>query len=546
MLRQHAAPSRNAPCPCGSGKRFKHCHGAFGRKERSRTEVESNIDEKKIRELLRAHEAREMLRKRHQGHGRPLISLETNGYRFVAVGKRLAYSKNWSFFTEFLVDNLKEVLGREWGAAASKQMPDFPIFRWMSRFREAQLSNRADNRLPSIGFVRALHRLAYALYLIEHNDAPSRTLLKRLKHPNTFDAHCYEALVAAAFALAGAKIRGAEDQPGSSPKPEFTAVFNDGKQYSVEAKRKASWRTRFCRSDEAFEKELGGWIRDKLYAASKKRLVNPAYWFELGIGEKLTHDDIEYLRDRIAHAIKDAEEITVDGQPAAPAYVVVTNNPEFANDEAVSDGFHLLQGFRMEDFRPVVVDIETAMNWHDKHRAVRRVLECIEEVQQLPASFTGIPNELLDEMGNPVAVAKIGDRMAYPSPDGSEVTGVIADILPAGDIAWVVVSNAADDTSHIVTMPLTEQEAAAAAKFGPMIFGKPQSGPHKNITDPFEFYDRMLEVYSDFPRESLLNQVRGHRHFEEFDKLSTADLRVRVAREITKSMDFQSKSKLGA
>ncbi|MNU11780.1 hypothetical protein D3C72_2599030 [compost metagenome] len=21
--------SRNAPCPCGSGKKFKHCHGAF-------------------------------------------------------------------------------------------------------------------------------------------------------------------------------------------------------------------------------------------------------------------------------------------------------------------------------------------------------------------------------------------------------------------------------------------------------------------------------------------------------------------------------------
>ena len=22
-------PSRNAPCPCGSGKKFKHCHGAL-------------------------------------------------------------------------------------------------------------------------------------------------------------------------------------------------------------------------------------------------------------------------------------------------------------------------------------------------------------------------------------------------------------------------------------------------------------------------------------------------------------------------------------
>ena len=21
--------SRNAPCPCGSGKKFKHCHGSF-------------------------------------------------------------------------------------------------------------------------------------------------------------------------------------------------------------------------------------------------------------------------------------------------------------------------------------------------------------------------------------------------------------------------------------------------------------------------------------------------------------------------------------
>jgi hypothetical protein len=27
---EHAAPfGRNAPCPCGSGKRFKHCHGAL-------------------------------------------------------------------------------------------------------------------------------------------------------------------------------------------------------------------------------------------------------------------------------------------------------------------------------------------------------------------------------------------------------------------------------------------------------------------------------------------------------------------------------------
>jgi preprotein translocase subunit SecA len=25
----HLGVSRNAPCPCGSGKRYKHCHGAL-------------------------------------------------------------------------------------------------------------------------------------------------------------------------------------------------------------------------------------------------------------------------------------------------------------------------------------------------------------------------------------------------------------------------------------------------------------------------------------------------------------------------------------
>ena len=28
--RQPPSPARNAPCPCGSGKRFKHCHGQRG------------------------------------------------------------------------------------------------------------------------------------------------------------------------------------------------------------------------------------------------------------------------------------------------------------------------------------------------------------------------------------------------------------------------------------------------------------------------------------------------------------------------------------
>ncbi|HYS89690.1 MAG TPA: SEC-C metal-binding domain-containing protein [Bradyrhizobium sp.] len=27
-MRKAALPGRNDPCPCGSGTKFKHCHGA--------------------------------------------------------------------------------------------------------------------------------------------------------------------------------------------------------------------------------------------------------------------------------------------------------------------------------------------------------------------------------------------------------------------------------------------------------------------------------------------------------------------------------------
>jgi preprotein translocase subunit SecA len=30
FVRQEKKVGRNEPCPCGSGKKYKHCHGALG------------------------------------------------------------------------------------------------------------------------------------------------------------------------------------------------------------------------------------------------------------------------------------------------------------------------------------------------------------------------------------------------------------------------------------------------------------------------------------------------------------------------------------
>jgi preprotein translocase subunit SecA len=31
VVRFHPKVGRNDPCPCGSGKKYKHCHGRYGR-----------------------------------------------------------------------------------------------------------------------------------------------------------------------------------------------------------------------------------------------------------------------------------------------------------------------------------------------------------------------------------------------------------------------------------------------------------------------------------------------------------------------------------
>jgi len=481
-----------------------------------------------------------MLRKRQQGFGRPMLTAFDGGKRVIVVGKRIVHSSAWQFVSDFLLDNLKTVVGRDWGASASLSVPDHPLFRWLRRLQEVRSQVGVGVAIPVKGHLSALNRLAYALYLIEHNDKPPKSLIRRLRHPTDFDPALYEAIVASAFALAGARIDGVEDAKGNQPKPEFFAHFPNGKTYAVEAKRKRSWKAAFNLDSEPFVAELTGWLRDKLHGASKKHLTDPVYWFELGIGSEMSERQLERLRELVVYAVNSAETITVKGQPPSPAYVFITNNPDLANDDATSFAFFgLLMGFVMDDFREGTVDLETAMDNHDKHRSIRWVHDCLALVQQVPTSFEGVPDELLDDLGQPIDTPKIGGLIKYPTQDGGERIGRIEEIASLDREAFLVVGDKETHERVMVKMPLTEQEANAAKRLGNAIFGKPET-PHKTITDPLRFYDRMLEIYADYPRESLLIQVKHHPELEEFRRLGTDDLRIRVAREITKTVAFMN------
>jgi hypothetical protein len=107
---------RNAPCPCGSGKKYKHCCGKPSSSDQPNPEALA-----KVHLLLARQEAREHQRRLMQGLGRPIISFENHGYRIVAIGKQLRWSKAWRTFPDFLFDYIKIVLTPEWGNAELKK-----------------------------------------------------------------------------------------------------------------------------------------------------------------------------------------------------------------------------------------------------------------------------------------------------------------------------------------------------------------------------------------------------------------------------------------
>lgn len=127
MLAQHQAedrlnefarpkkPGRNDPCPCGSGKKFKRCHGDLDLLDRNAAVSPT------IQGVLARAAAARVQRERQQGLGQPIISAYASGHRVVAVKDRLMQSKKWKTFFDFLGDYIKAAIGPQWGTSEIKK-----------------------------------------------------------------------------------------------------------------------------------------------------------------------------------------------------------------------------------------------------------------------------------------------------------------------------------------------------------------------------------------------------------------------------------------
>lgn len=540
---------RNEPCPCESGKKYKKCC-IDQLKPNVRPGVRTMPPEvmRQAQEMMRLHKAQENVRQQQQGHGHPIISFVNQGYRFVAVGRTLYWAKNWLVFTDFLLDFMKKAFGAEWGTN-KKNKAEHPIFRWLSKFQHHNDSLPTEGKLktgPMMGFFACWLHLAYALYLIAHNDQIPPVLLTRLRNSVTFMPAYYEAIVGAALAVAGFELSCAETKTTSTPTPEFRAKSKaTGTTYEVEAKRKERWRSPTNDVTNAdFQSELRSYVRDQVHAASKKKLKNPVYWFELNIPTMFKEADWRVVGNKVGETLREAEKtMTVAGEAIQSAFVVITNHTFLANEDIEGEpSFAFLETIKIEDY-PFgrAIELEAALEGYDKYRDIFWMMEAWKVSRTAPVTFDGTPPELLSPDGVSQRTIKIGDIMEAPGPDGKLVKAKVTEIASMRGEAMVALH--ANGQSWFVKMPLTEGETKAAQRFTDAIFGKDNASRGLGEDDWFGLYDFLLRANADMTQEQADKFFEENPTLSHYKGLPVKEARVRHAREHTKWMWIRTQQK---
>ncbi len=520
---------RNAPCPCGSLKKYKRCHGSVA--------MLDGLDfhpSPEIMQLLnlqvRRHNAKEHRRRLMQGLGRPILAFESDGYRIIAVGDQLFWSKRWLTFHDFLFHYIKHVLTPEWGdGELAKQEGDrHPLLGWYRKvceFQQAHVASKQGQIYTGqmTGVMKAYLGLAYDLYLCAHNAELPPLLLKRLRNRRTFEGALYEAFVVGNFAKAGFKIEMEDEGDSTSSHCEFVAIHKDtGRKFSVEAKAVTSASKRAGASAESPK------IRDKLYDALCKDVDHERIVFiELSRTQTITESgEPDWVKKVDTDLIEAEREITIDGEPAPAAYVFVTNRAFMHALESVDcTETGMACGFKISDFpspRGLVQVLET-VKARDRHIELHWLLRAMGSHSTIPSSFDDrTPEEAFSEQQ--VARLQFGETYLVPDGTGSQVPGVLYDGVVVEAQRQAFCAYQLFDGRYInCTVPLSDAEIAIYRSSPDTFFGviKDVSRPIKNPVDAFDFF---FETYSHASREKLLEFMSTAPDFDTFQSLSQLEL----------------------
>ena len=473
---------------------------------------------------VRRHDAREHQRRLMQGLGRPIISWENTGHRFVAVGDEILWDARWRTFTDFLFHYVKHVLTVEWGAAELAKSADrrHPVFKWHEKVREEHqkaLAGKSGNIATSVmtGAVRAYLGLAYDLYLCAHNAGLPELLLKRLRDPDQFEGAVYETFVIGCFAKAGFAIEFEDEDDSTTSHCEFTATHKQtGRKFSVEAKAVTSAAKRSGASTDPPK------IRGQLARALRKKVAHPRIVFiELARVHAAREDGAPAWLPHVEEQLAICErELTIDGSP--PVCLSVRHEPRLCARARCRGARGAICGRRLQD-RWNAASLLAMHKAREKHIEVHWLFKAIEAHRLIPESFDDrLPEEACGAL--PKDRLRVGETYLVPRPGGKHVAAelVDAEVMPSESVAYATYR--LEDGKHILcTAPLSDAEMAAYRKSPDTFFGVLKHGS-KGIKHPLDAFDFIFETYSKSSREKLLEFMSSWRDIDQLRTLSQREL----------------------
>jgi hypothetical protein len=515
--RRKKKTGRNDSCPCGSGRKYKRCHGETAQKANAIGDGMPPEFQNKLEQLKTEQKQRE----KQQGKGRPIISSEFQGYRLVAVGDSIQYSKSWKSFHDFLLDYMKVTIGRDWGnrEIAKPLLDRHPILQWYDAVCSYQKKTIHEpgkvHSAPMTGAVSAYLGLAYNLYLLAHNVELQSKLIERLRHKDQFHGAYYETYVAAYFILSGFDIELEDEGNPDSSHCEFVAKHKTStRKFSVEAKARMPGKAE-------------GKVNTQLRKALKKDASHDRIVFiDVNMPEATTDIESSKWINEAVSGLRAAEDrLTINGNPAPPAYVILTNHPFTYNLESSDLGRAAIgEGFKIPDFRydASFADLRSALESRESHREVFELLKSLNTHSRIPSTFDGENPDVA--FGNLNDRLLVGNRYSIPNQEGGNVEAILRDVtVNEGDYSVYCIFELSSGKNIISKDQLSEGEIAAYNAHPDTFFGF-EKHQNRKIDDPIDTYDFFYESYKNTPKEKLIELMGKHPEQERLVKMNQEEL----------------------
>jgi hypothetical protein len=509
---------RNQSCPCGSGKKFKRCHGSFSSKEEERQSARALAYER--------HVASEAIRARQQGKGRPIISVKMGEHQVVAVRNKLYSSKKWKTFPDFLSDYIKRTLGADWGnAELQKPIADrHPILQWydeICRQQAVTITNPGEiASAPVTGAIAAYYGLAYGLYLLDHNVELQQRLVKRLKNTGNFQGAYFEVLVASALIRSGFDLFLEDEENRSSKHCEFYAVNRQsGKRYSVEVKTRAVAGVlgKSEKDGTTDANPLSEFIPHLNSALSKPSTDQRLIFIDLNAEPEA---ELPSWIEHAARKLEKHEKIALKNNESA--YVFVSN---IAFHRALKENPRMVLvplGLGIPDFNKVgsIRIVEKYKN-DQKHREAIEIAQSFQDLVNFPSTFDGaLPSEAHGQSRRIL----IGETYHFEGIGESEMVATVT-TSTVDEEKGVIYIGVTDQRgkSHILTQPMTKEELQDYKNHSDAYFGK-LTDPPSRLENDYDLFCWFMKVQKDVPTETILRWFSNASDLDRLKSLTREDL----------------------